>query len=564
LAQWLNTTAPNAVNADTNDGVIDWYDQSGYDHHVGQTTAISRPITTTAGINGLPVIRFDANSQEYLEGPNTSEFFGGPDLASNGTVMVVFEQTGNPFGSRQYLHQFVRSSSSGSSFWAMLLDTNGTSYDEQDLSVIIWDEDEGSPAGFDRINATDVFTDNEAFVFGSTFDTDNFYSYLDGTLLGSDVITPTYGNEDGSGSQLIGRPGFATNQFFEGDVAEVIVYSKTLNTAERVLVENYLSAKYDITPIETDVYAGHAISYTVDVAGIGRQSDGTNLEARSAGLVFHDTTGFLDEDGDYTVAGHAGQPGPSEAGGIITDSTNLPSPVNERWARVWYVDRISGLTASGTVTMAFDFSEAGGVGNPATSADNYYLLQDNTPDGPFTIVNVVSKSIGDNGNRVEFAVTCGQLSDGFYYTLGADTEPLAVSLSEFEAAWQKDSVAVDWTTTMEVDTIGFHVWRSTSADGDYVKVSDALVPSADPGANTGGSYHFEDAQAKVGTTYFYKLEEVETGGATNWYGPVSTGEVTPTSVQVVQAAAVGAVTWLPALGLILGLGAFLWIRTRRR
>jgi hypothetical protein len=161
-------------------------------------------------------------------------------------------------------------------------------------------------------------------------------------------------------------------------------------------------------------------------------------------------------------------------------------------------------------------------------------------------------------------VTCGQLSDGFYYTLGADTEPLAVSLSEFEAAWQKDSVAVDWTTTMEVDTIGFHVWRSTSADGDYVKVSDALIHSADPGANTGGSYHFEDAQAKVGTTYFYKLEEVETGGATNWYGPVSTGEVTPTSVQVVQAAAVGAVTWLPALGLILGLGAFLWIRTRRR
>jgi hypothetical protein len=366
----------------------------------------------------------------------------------------------------------------------------------------------------------------------------------------------------------------SSNSPWNGNIAEEILYYGSLNTAERILVENYLSAKYNIALDSSakDVYAGHAISYTVDVAGIGRESDGTNLEAHSAGLVMvtdsDPASSLLNDVGDYTTFGHAGQPDPGESGGIVPVSVSGYPDINERWARVWYVNRTEGVSAGLTATLSFDFSEAGAVGDPSSvGASNYYLLRSTNPwSGGFSVTPIDDALKSVNGNRVEFKVTCPQLSDGLYYTLGADTEPLNVSLSEFEAAWQKNGVAVDWATTMEIGTAGFHVWRSTSADGEYVKVSNALIPSADPGSNAGGSYHFEDAQVKPGKVYFYKLEEVEMGGVTNWYGPISTGDggMTPNAVRVVQAAALRFTGWLPALGMVLGLGAFLWVRKRRR
>jgi hypothetical protein len=100
--------------------------------------------------------------------------------------------------------------------------------------------------------------------------------------------------------------------------------------------------------------------------------------------------------------------------------------------------------------------------------------------------------------------------------------PTAVTLASFTAALEEGQVLVTWETAVEIDTIGFNLWRSETSDGVYHQVNDVLIPAASPGGVWGGSYTYTDSDVTPGRTYYYKLHEIETGGKNNWYGPIST------------------------------------------
>ena len=121
-------------------------------------------------------------------------------------------------------------------------------------------------------------------------------------------------------------------------------------------------------------------------------------------------------------------------------------------------------------------------------------------------------------------------------------------------------VIVEWTTESEVDVAGFNLYRSESPDGPYVKVNTALVPGAsDP--LLGGKYVYTDTNVVAGQTYYYKLEDVELGGATTMHGPIEVvAEVSSSSVFANLAA------WWPlaALVAVLALGGVTLTRRRGR
>lgn len=76
---------------------------------------------------------------------------------------------------------------------------------------------------------------------------------------------------------------------------------------------------------------------------------------------------------------------------------------------------------------------------------------------------------------------------------------------------QVTPATIQWSTESEVDTAGFHIYRSESEEGPWERVSEQLIRSNTDGFS-GGDYAFEDPTVEAGKTYFYQLEELETTG----------------------------------------------------
>ena len=102
---------------------------------------------------------------------------------------------------------------------------------------------------------------------------------------------------------------------------------------------------------------------------------------------------------------------------------------------------------------------------------------------------------------------------------------------------QEPAASIIWSTESEVDTAGFHVYRATSEEGPYERVTEELIPSAgDP--FTGSNYQFRDREVERGVTYYYQLEELETTGRFNRL-PDTTSYSVPTELN-----------WLVVAGLL--------------
>ncbi|MFQ5612635.1 MAG: Ig-like domain-containing protein [Anaerolineae bacterium] len=99
-------------------------------------------------------------------------------------------------------------------------------------------------------------------------------------------------------------------------------------------------------------------------------------------------------------------------------------------------------------------------------------------------------------------------------------DPTAITLAAFGAAGQDGQVLLTWETASELENEGFHLWRSTVLRGPYVRLNPALIP-ARGNETTGQTYTYLDGDVANGVTYYYKLEDVDSHGLSDFHGPVS-------------------------------------------
>ncbi len=104
--------------------------------------------------------------------------------------------------------------------------------------------------------------------------------------------------------------------------------------------------------------------------------------------------------------------------------------------------------------------------------------------------------------------------EGFYcmaIDLGGTTPVL---LSSFDAVADPEEHAVElrWSTSFEQDHLGFHVYRSFAADGDYARLNTELVAGESP-------YSYVDRDVQPTTTYYYRIEAVDREGGVELHGP---------------------------------------------
>ena len=242
---WLRADA--GVTKDGSNKVSAWADQSGNSANGSQANSANQPTWVDNVINGQPVLRFDGTN-DHIQGTNNGYNPSGGDY----TIFVVHRR-------------------SSSAAWTGVFTYNNTS-GVQGAPIASW------------INATDQFGVNAAGISATGVSVN-----LSGAP--SDVYLSTIqrkGGTAGNGGALqvrsvsdwlllqasgtqswtsgssagytVGRHWWqaADEHYLNGDVAEVIVYDRSLSPSERSRVDTYLGKKYNRNVVQSDFrYTGH-------------------------------------------------------------------------------------------------------------------------------------------------------------------------------------------------------------------------------------------------------------------------------------------------------------------
>jgi hypothetical protein len=235
--------------------------------------------------------------------------------------------------------------------------------------------------------------------------------------------------------------------------------------------------------------------------------------ASSNGLIIANSN-FLNDAGDGIIFGH-------NNAAFANVTTNLPSGVDSRWARIWQLDVNDGGTTGGQVTLTFDISEAGGTSGNFDSGSAYFLLKRATGSSDaFTKVTVVGNpNVSDD--QLTFTVDVANL--GSEFTLGATADsPTAVTLLDFDVApVDETTLRITWSTASEVDVQGFHLWRSQGGErSQALRISQEIIETQGD-MLFGADYLFMDGGLQPESEYSYWLQEITAGGSVTEHGPVT-------------------------------------------
>ena len=102
-----------------------------------------------------------------------------------------------------------------------------------------------------------------------------------------------------------------------------------------------------------------------------------------------------------------------------------------------------------------------------------------------------------------------------FFCLSAPVGPVAVALQSFEGATgPRGEISLSWTTSLEADHVGFHVYRQRNSEGSFERLTRTLVLGR-------GRYEYVDRDTEPGVTYSYKLGAVDRHGREEMLGFVT-------------------------------------------
>ncbi len=274
------------------------------------------------------------------------------------------------------------------------------------------------------------------------------------------------------GSLVIGSTA-ASTAYFDGDLSELIFYSKNVNKAQEIIITNYLAAKYNTGIGAADRYA-YQDSHRYDVAGIGRvDAQNIHSKAQSNGILTIGGASDL-EDGEFLLFGHDG--------GDISAWTSAETPESDpnviRIMREWRVDQTGG-NGSGSVTLGLSTGKL-----PALPADflAFNLLVDD--DGNFT-EGADAYGLVKSGD--EYLANNVDLPDGSFITIVAIKPYIqfdsASSAGPESTEHPSFSVSLNYAVSAPVE-VNYSISSGTATGGGVDYSLNAGVISFIPGQKT--------------------------------------------------------------------------------
>lgn len=503
---WLKADAGTST-VTSGAAVSSWIDQSGNGNTVSQATANQQPLYTTNLINGFPAIQFDnvTTTNDKMTGADSPTL----DNTAGYTFFTISRQQ-NLDGAARVILSKRTTVSVDQSFMLFYYSSNKFHIDVQTTN--------------DRFNSNAVFANNTNYLIDLVYDgtlaaASRCKLYKSGTL----DITATETSSsvpDNASPLIIGSTDAADPRPFGGYIAEVLVYRTALNKASRIIVDNYLSAKYNVALTSNDFYAGDnaGIDFDREVAGVGSDTTqpgsivGSNTAFASsiaAGLGITVNSGL--DVGDYILAGHASLANAQ----ILTDVNGMSGTANARWQRIWYVDVTNTSTAINT-NIEFDMSD-GGVGAITLGTVSDYVLlyrATNTAGTAWTELTTASTIAGDKVKFNGYNLTL----DG-YYTIGTKNypvSPLPIELLNFNAIMNNGKVDLTWETATETNNDHFTIERSK----DGITFETVSVIQGAGSSTFIRNYADQDQNPYSGISY-YRLKQTDFNGQSSYSSVVA-------------------------------------------
>jgi|JI10StandDraft_1071094.scaffolds.fasta_scaffold00308_44 hypothetical protein len=474
LVLWLDANRVTAANGAT---VTSWNDVSGYGNNF---TAGTGAVFNTNSVNGYPAFSFNGTSR-YFQRPFTASLtpaqftlFAANNVTSSGLYKAVFSNRDDPAG----------------------LDTRGfILYSEPTTNN--WQHWTGvSGAGFANLNsalstAGSWATQSIEYIAGA-----NGKKISINNTLASQATATLFPNT----TQPI-RVGAGFNEgppdyFFNGLIGELFLYSAVVNDAQKIIINNYLAAKYAFTLSSNDLYTMDNVgngNFDHQVAGIGQASNGSrHIDAQGTGQVrMRNPSGLANNE--FLMWGHnnlAMAGGNTSVDGVV---------IRERLQRIW---RVSEAGDVGNVSISVDL--AGTLGSALGS--NLRLLIDRDGDG-FTDNDVTPIAGSFSGTIVTFSSV--NFQDGDRFTIGNTdiASPLPIELLSFTASVVQNDVVLKWSTATETNNHYFNILRSsTGEDWEDIGREDGAGTSIER-----NDYELVDTNPLPGVSY-YRLKQTDTDG----------------------------------------------------
>ncbi|MDX2249597.1 MAG: T9SS type A sorting domain-containing protein [Bacteroidia bacterium] len=437
--------------------------------------------------NGRPVVFFDGSDDYFQITGNTDLNTGGPYTEKS---FIVAFNTGSDVVTRQFLFE------QGSETRGLNIYIEGGNLYVGGHNLA---KDAGNaPWGYASISSPITPSSPNLLVFNYDQPSRIITGYLNGNSMGTVNVGKLFGDTGGIGlggvngrTYNVSGPVGTTGNYFKGSIMEFINFNKILNSAQSAIIQNYLSAKYNIE-IPEDYFAYEA-THSYEVAGIGQSGGESHTDAKGSGIVRIYDPNDLD-DGEFLFWGHNGV-NISQGNAEDVDGVDIKS----RLERTWQVEQTGRV---GVLTIEFDLSSLSHLDADQMrliverNGDNFKSLEFPPLEGIF---NLASQRLRFSGVNLE---------DGDIFTLGSTDFQFPVEFLFLEAKPEADHVALAWATANELNNDYFTVERS--ADGAI------FIPLANlkgvGNASTTSNYSFTDTKPISGTA-IYRIKQTDLDGS---------------------------------------------------
>jgi hypothetical protein len=396
----------NSIDQADGTDVLSWDNQG--QNPLNAQTQNNSPSLVKDVINGQDFVQFDSANNESLEISNNVDINEGAEPWEERTYSLVF-QTGADINTRQMLYE-----EGGNTRGVNIYLFNGDIYFGAYNNA---SDGAGSPWTFKSVltsvspNTTYVLTN----VFsGNSSTTGSLETFLNGDSVG---VTTGVGllydhpanisiGQSGDGTVVEGNNNNSSDQYYNGLIGEFLFYNLALDQNQLDLLNNFLMAKYGVTPDANDIYAydtpaegdfdfnlvgvrdlaGNRLDNTTFSTGILKMSNPSSLSSGEHIIVasdFEDQTILNGEDNDCTS--------------LATDNLNL----NATW-------RADVQGTPGTIDLEFTSRD---LNIPPDAINEIRLLIDDNPD--FSSPDVISPDTFCSNSVFENV----SLNDGDYFTL---------------------------------------------------------------------------------------------------------------------------------------------------